>query len=140
MNGAVTGTINIPDLTTCGGTCQGVPDGADIVDGFLYWKPLRIRPAPSGNSGTFLGYSITGQQIGSDIPNYSDGANTGTLRVYRADINTYFQVQPGWNGERLASGTFSVSLPDVNTGGGQLTITEGASMVVIYRALFSKFR
>ena len=30
------GTITIPDSTTSPGT-QGVPDGADIIDGFLYW-------------------------------------------------------------------------------------------------------
>ena len=134
QNGMVTGTISISDLTTCG--CgQGVPDGADVVDAFLYWTTVENTPAPSGNSATFLGYSISGQQVGSDVPSYSDGTNSGTLRVYRADINTYFQVQPSWNGERLASGNFAVSLPDVNVGGGQVTVTEGANMVVIYRAL-----
>ena len=37
---------------------------------------------------------------------------SGTLRVYRADVNAYFQVQPSWNGVRLGSGAFTVSLPD----------------------------
>ena len=71
-SGMATGTINIPDSTS--GGIQGVPDGADIVDGFLYWETLENTATPSGNTGTFLGYPITGQQIGSDLP-YTDGAN-----------------------------------------------------------------
>ena len=134
VGGMASGTITIPDLTSCN-CSQGVPDGADIVDGFLYWTTVENTATPSGNTGTFLGYSITGQQVGTDVPNYNDGTNQGTLRVYRADINTYFQVQPNWNGERLGSGSFAVSLPDINVSGGKLTIPEGASLVVIYRAL-----
>ena len=34
------GTITIPDSTTSPGT-PGVPDGADIIDGFLYWTSNR---------------------------------------------------------------------------------------------------
>ncbi len=131
VNGVATGTITIPDLTTCG-CSQGVPDGADVIDGFLYWTTLENTATPSGNTGTFLGYAITGQQIGSDIP-YTDGAFSGTLRVYRADINAYLQAPPSFNGERLASGPFTVTLPD--SGGSGLPLTEGASMVIIYRAL-----
>ena len=89
IGGMATGTINIPDSTTNPGVSQGVPDGADIIDGFLYWETLENTPSPSGNTGTFNGYPITGQQIGSDLP-FTDGALTGTLRVYRADVNTYF--------------------------------------------------
>ncbi len=91
QSGMATGTINIPDSTTNPGVSQGVPDGADIIDGFLYWETLENTPSPSGNTGTFLGFPITGQQIGSDMP-YTDGALSGTLRVYRADVNTYFPV------------------------------------------------
>ena len=88
--------------------------------------------SPSGTSGTFLGYPISGQQIGSDLP-YNDGAHSGTLRVYRADVNTYF---PGTNGVRSGSGQFAVSLPD---GGSTFPFNEGASLVVIYRVLSSNF-
>ena len=133
LHGAASGTITIPDSTTSPGT-QGVPDGADIIDGFLYWTTIETSATPTGNTGTFLGYSITGQQIGSDVPNYSDGTYTGTLRVYRADVNNYFQVPAGWNGARQGSGPFTVTLP--NTGG---TITEGASLVVIWRVLSPNF-
>jgi hypothetical protein len=131
-----TGTITIPDPSPCAPpNCgPGVPDGADIIDGFLYWTTVETSASPSGSAGTFLGYSIIGQQIGSDVPNYSDGTNTGTLRVYRADVNTYFQVPSNWNGARLGSGTFTVTLPN---GGG--AITEGASLVVIYRVLSPLF-
>ena len=64
-SGMATGTINIPDSTTNPGVSQGVPDGADIIDGYLYWETLENTPSPSGNTGTFLGYPITGQQIGN---------------------------------------------------------------------------
>jgi MBG domain (YGX type)/PASTA domain/Galactose oxidase, central domain len=136
VNGLATGTITIPDSTTNPGISQGVPDGADIVDGFLYWETLENTATPSANTGTFLGYPITGQQIGSDIP-YTDGTLSGTLRVYRADVNTYFPASTNGNGVRYASGAFKVSLPD--SGGNRFPLTEGASLVVIYRVLSPNF-
>jgi hypothetical protein len=128
-----TGTINIPDSTS-GGT-QGVPDGADLVDGFLYWETLENTATPSGNTGTFLGYPITGQQIGSDLPYTDGGAHlSGTLRVYRADVNAYFQLPASFNGARLGSGPFTITLPDSGPSG-HLPLNEGASLVIVYRAL-----
>jgi sugar lactone lactonase YvrE/uncharacterized protein (DUF2345 family) len=137
--GVATGTITIPDLTTC--NCgQGVPDGADIVDGFLYWTTVENTPAPSGNTGTFLGYAITGQQVGSDVPSYTDPVTqmSGTLRVYRADVNSYFQGAANGSGVRTGSGSFTVSLPG-SGGTSPLPITTGASLVVIYRVLSPNF-
>jgi sugar lactone lactonase YvrE len=131
-SGMATNTITIPSYNPS--TSQGVPDGADIVESFLYWETLENTPSASGGSGTFRGYSITGQQIGNDIANYTDGNFTGTLRVYRADVNTYFPV--GANGVRSASGAHTVSLPDRGTA---LPLTEGASLVVIYRVLSQNF-
>ena len=133
QNGIAAGTITIADSTTNTTAGQGVPDGADIIDAFLYWETLENTPSPSGGSGTFNSYPITGQQIGSDLP-YTDGTFTGTLRVYRADVNTYFP--DGANGVRFASGSFTVSLPD---GGSALPVNEGASLVVIYRVLSPNF-
>ncbi len=140
VGGTATQAINIPDLTTTPGS-QGVPEGADIIDGFVYWTTLENTATPSANTGTFLGYPITGQQIGSDVPNYNDGSHTGTLRVYRADVNAYFQVNANWNGARQGSGAFTVTFPD-SGGGGDPTgfpTTEGASLVVIYRVLSPNF-
>jgi sugar lactone lactonase YvrE len=134
--GMATGTINIHDSTTDPGVSQGVPDGADIIDGYLYWETLENTPSPSANTGTFLGFPITGQQIGSDLP-FTDGALTGTLRVYRADVNTYFPVYANGSGVRYGSGAFTVSLPD--SGGSGFPVTEGASLVVIYRVLSPNF-
>ena len=127
VSGIATGTITIPSGTGS----QMVPTGADIIDAFLYWETVENTPSPSSTNGTFLGYPITGQQIGSDQP-YTDGSLSGTLRVYRADVNAYL---PGnsTSGIRYGSGSFTVSLPDA--GGSALPLTEGASMVVIYRAL-----
>ncbi len=130
MGGMATGNIFIPNTGS-----QSVPDGADIIDAFLYWETLENTAAPSATSGMFDKFSITGQQIGNDLPNYTDGSLTGTLRAYRADVNAYFA--PGANGVRYASGTHAVSLPD--SGGTGFPLTEGASLVVIYRVLSPNF-
>ena len=135
VSGMATGTITIADSTTSPGS-PGVPDGADIIDGFLYWMTLEDTVTASGNTGTFLGYPITGQQIGSDIP-YTDGTLAGTLRVYRADVNAYFPGATNGSGVRTGSGAFTVSLPD--SGGSTLPVTEGASLVVIYRVMSQNF-
>jgi hypothetical protein len=133
--GMATGTISIPSSTSNPGAIQGVPDGADIIDAYLYWETLESTPSPSSTNGTFLGYAITGQQIGTDAP-YADGSFSGTLRVYRADVNTYLPVATNGSGVRFASGTYTISLPD---GGTALPLTEGASLVVIYRVLSPNF-
>jgi sugar lactone lactonase YvrE len=89
VRGMATGTITIPSSTATPSASQGVPDGADIIDAFLYWQTLESTPTPSANTGTFLGYSITGQQIGSDLPCTDPVCSSGgTLRAYRADVNT----------------------------------------------------
>ena len=132
VNGKVTGTINIP--ASSGPGSPGVPTGADLIDGFLYWTTLESSASPSGSGATFLGYAISGQQIGSDLP-YTDGQLSGTLRVYRANVNPYFQN--GGNGIRTGSGNFSVSLPGSGTSG--VLLSEGASLVIIYRVLSPNF-
>jgi hypothetical protein len=130
--GMATGAITIAS-SPAGGNA-GVPDGADILAAYVYWETLEDTPSASGGSGTFRGYSITGQQIGTDQPN-PDGSSNGTLRVYRADVNAYLPV--GANGIRYASGSHSVSLPD--SGGNGFPLAEGASLVVIYRVLSPNF-
>jgi hypothetical protein len=133
VGGTATGTISIP--TYAQSPTQGVPAGADIVDAFLYWETLENTPSASSTNGLFNGYSIAGQQIGDDIPNYVDGAFTGTIRAYKADVNLYLPV--GANGVRSASGAFTVALPD--SGGTGFPLTEGASLVIIYRVLSPNF-
>ena len=134
VNNMVTGTINIP--TSTGPLTNGVPTGADLIDGFLYWTTLENSASPSGSNAIFLGYPISGQQIGSDLP-YTDtvASVSGTLRVYRADVNTWFQN--GTNGTRTGSGNFTVSLPAGGAKG--VLLSEGASLVVIYRVLSPNF-
>ncbi len=68
QGGMATGTITIPSSTANPGVSQGVPDGADIMEAFLYWETLENTPTASATNGTFLGYPITGQQIGNDLP------------------------------------------------------------------------
>ncbi|SPE28736.1 exported hypothetical protein [Candidatus Sulfotelmatomonas gaucii] len=127
--GIATGAITISNTGP-----NSVPDGADILAAYLYWETVENTSSPSTTSATFMGYTITGQQIGSDQL-YTDDGLSGTLRVYRADVNTYIPV--GANGIRYASGTFNVSLPD--GGGTALPLSEGASLVVIYRVLSPNF-
>jgi hypothetical protein len=137
LHGTGTGTIMIPDSTTNPDT-QGVPDGADIRVAYLYWTTVESTSTPSGMNGTFLGYPITGLQVGADQPNYNDGTYTGILRVYRADVNTYLPIMAGsMNGVRVGSGSFPVTLPNGGTSG--LPVTEGASLVEIYRVLSKNF-
>ena len=131
--GSATGTITIPAYSQS--PTQGVPSGADIVDAFLYWETLESTPNASSTNGTFNGYPIVGQQIGNDLLNYTDGQFTGTIRAYRANVNVY--LPDGANGIRFAAGNYTVSLPD--SGGSALPLTEGASLVLIYRVLSPNF-
>jgi len=130
QGGMATGTINLSNSPSS----LGVPDGADILAAYLYWETLENTPTASSTIGTFRGYSIAGSQIGNDLP-YTDGSFSGTLRVYRADVNVY--LPNGANGIRYASGAHTVSLPD--GGGASLPLTEGASLVIIYRVLSPNF-
>ena len=133
VRGTATGTISIP--TYAQSTTQGVPTGADIIDAFLYWQTVESTPGASSANATFNGYPVAGQQIGNDIPNYTDGKFTGTIRSYRADVNIY--LPSGTNGVRTVSGGYTVGLPD--SGGSGLPLTEGASLVIIYRVLSPNF-
>ena len=127
-----TGTITIQSYAQS--ASNGVPDGADVVDAYLYWETVESTPFASSTSGTFNGYPIVGQQIGNDLANYTDGLLTGTVRAYRAPVNAYLPV--GANGIRIVSGSYSVSLP---SGGAALPLTEGASLVMVYRVLSPNF-
>ncbi len=133
VGGMASGTIAIPSYAQ--NATGGVPDGADIIDAYLYWETLESTPVASSNSGTFNGYPIVGQQIGNDQPSYVDGKFTGTVRSYRADVNVY--LPNAANGIRYATGNYTVSLPD--SGGSALPLTEGASLVMIYRVLSPNF-
>jgi sugar lactone lactonase YvrE len=128
-NGTAAGTITIP--TYAQSATGGVPDGADIIDAFLYWETLENTATASSTHGTFNGYQLVGQQIGNDIPNYKDGVFTGTIRSYRASVNVYLPAAA--NGIRYAAGSYAISLPD--GGGSAYPLTEGASLVMIYRVL-----
>ena len=132
VSGTATGSITIPSYTQS--PANGVPDGADIIDAFLYWETLENTPFASSTNGTFNGYPIVGQQIGNDLPNYVDGQFTGTIRAYRASVNVYLPVSA--NGIRIVSGTYTVGLPD---GATALPLTEGASLVMVYRVLSPNF-
>jgi hypothetical protein len=142
------------------GTIQmsGVPPGADIVAAYLYWETI----APVGSdptvlqAGTFQGSKILGKPIqptGAGAPPacYGSGGGNGqggvnhaqSLFVYRADVLRYLPFQTDANGapigQRQVNRSFTIQLPDAGGGnqspstGNQAYLTEGASLVVVYR-------
>ena len=142
------------------GTIQmsGVPPGADIVAAYLYWETI----APVGSdptlleAGTFQGFKILGKPIQPTGANaqpacYGSGGGNGqggvnhaqSLFVYRADVLRYIPFQTDANGapigQRQANGSFTIQLPDAGGGnqspstGNQAYLTEGASLVVVFR-------
>jgi len=137
VNGWATGKITI----------SGVPQDGVVVGAFLYWEAIEATDVASTQAGFFQGYSITGAQVtppGQETPPcWSSGGGTGQsqgakhLRVYRADVAPYLVN----NGQYSANGTYVVQLQDSgSTGGGGTPLTEGASLVIVYRTLYGQYR
>jgi len=137
VNGFATGTINIPD--TAQPNPSNVPAGADIVAAFLYWETVeKTQSAFAGQQGSFNGYPITGSILGN--PNaptsWSSGGCSGssngatTMRVYRADVRPFLNLDS--NGNPQGNGSYQVSLADSGSNGGGVPLTLGASLVIIY--------
>lgn len=140
VNGYATGTINIPDPVQPNATA--VPEGADIVEAFLYWQTVESSQSSfAGQQGFFNGYPITGVVLGN--PNapvsWSSGGCSGssngakTMRTYRAGVRPYLKVDS--KGVVLANGSYVVSLVDSGSSGGGAPLTLGATLVIIYRVL-----
>ena len=133
VNGFANGTINL----------SGVPTGADIVAAFLYWQTVETSPAtaPSAINGFFDNNAIVGKLLGDPMNPacWSSGGTTGPKsasgRVYRADVLRYLPIDHT-NSIRLANGSHTVKLADSGgNGNGNVPLTNGASLVVIYRIL-----
>jgi len=149
---------------------NGVPQGADIVAAYLYWETISgtgVDPSILA-IGAFRGNRIIGKQLAS--PSVlacfgSGGGNGGTngatpLLVFRADVLKYLPFPTVANGQpagqRLVndadllnngSAPTTVSLPDSGGGGrtspstsNQAFLTEGASLVVVYRVATDPLR
>jgi len=133
---------------------SGVPANADILAAFLYWEEIAgTSTDPLALAvGTFRGFRITGTQIAAagTLACWSSGGGNGTtggaqnLLVFRADVLRFLPIPTDGTGrptgQRLVNGTHSVSLPDSGAGGSQSPssgnqafLTEGASLVVVYR-------
>ena len=133
-----TGTISIPDMAQP--NASSVPAGADIVAAFLYWETIeKTKSTLAGQQGFFNGYAITGTILGN--PNaptsWSSGGCAGssngttTIRVYRADVRPFLNLDT--NGNPQGNGSYQVSLADSGSNGGGAPLTMGASLVIIYR-------
>jgi hypothetical protein len=138
VNGLATGQITIPDPAQP--NASSVPPGADIVAAFLYWETVEGNQTTfAGMNGFFNGYPIAGVLRGN--PNAPTSWSTGgcsgsaqgskTMRVYRADVRPYLNVDA--NGSPIANTTYTVKLADSGSNGGGVPLTLGASLVVIYR-------
>jgi len=133
--GFATGTITI----------SGVPAGADVVAAFLYWQTIeKAQSAFEGQNGFFNGRAIMGRSLGN--PNaptsWSSGGCSGnskgttTLRTYRADVRPFLNLV---NGSTQGNGSYAVRLADSGSNGGGTPLTEGATLVIIYRVLSPSF-
>ncbi len=124
QGGWATGTINM----------TGVPSGAQPIAAFLYWSTAETTSTPGASIGYFNTQKIQGAALGNAAsPNpgcaASGGATSGYGFVYRADVLRYLPVDA--NNVPQANGSQTVKLPDAGTGSG--TLTNGASLVVIYK-------
>jgi hypothetical protein len=131
----------LPDSGFLGNHAPRIPDNVEVVAAYLYWETIEKTDIPSSTNGIFDGQSIVAKTLGAGhaAPCWSGGGTTGssqgapTLRVYRADVLRYLPVL---NGLRVVNGAHTVSLPDSGSNGGGVPLTEGASLVVVYRYLF----
>ena len=91
IGGMATGTINIPDSTTNPGSARVFPTEPTLSMVSCTGKRWRIRRRPRATPEPSLAFPSPASRSEATCP-YTDGALTGTLRVYRADVNTYFPV------------------------------------------------
>ena len=127
VGGVATGQINF----------AGVPAGADIVAAFLYWETEESAPSPASANGFFDGNAIVGKVLGSATnPACIAGMVPGaSARVYRADVLRYLPID-STTSVHLANGPHTVKLPDTGPAlSGNVALTDGATLVVIYRIL-----
>jgi hypothetical protein len=141
-SGYATGSISI----------SGIPANAVVVSAFLYWEAIEATTAPSTANGFFQGYPIQGTSIGNETPPcWSSGGGTGSangskhLRIYRADVGPYLVVNGQYQtnagpGTVPAVPAYQVRLRDSGSGGAGTPLTEGASLVIVYRTLTAPFR
>ena len=153
INGTATGMFTmtvVPCITAAGtviaadplkypnsvGFCPPGSVPADVVAAFLYWEAEETTSAPSGMNGTFDGQAIVGKLLGnpSNRSCFSSGGTGGngnaSGRVYRADVRNKLLV----NNKPVANGTHTITLPESGgTGNGQVTFTNGATFVAVYR-------
>jgi len=119
-----------------------IPDNVEVVAAYLYWETIEKTNNPSSMNGKFDGEAIVAKTLGAGhaAPCWSGGGTTGssqgapTLRVYRADVLRYLPVAGGLRVVNDVQHT--VSLADSGSNGGGVPLTEGASLVVVYRYLF----
>jgi hypothetical protein len=129
---------------------NGIPSNAVVVGAFLYWEAIEATATPSTMDGYFQGYPIVGVQpapLSNTPPCWSSGGGTGSsngskhLRVYRADVAPYLVVNGQYQTNTPAGSLgYQVRLRDSGSNGAGAPLTEGASLVIIYRTLTDTLR
>ncbi len=116
----------------------GIPADAVPVAAFLYWETIESTATPSSSDAFFQGYPILGTPVGTgSSPCWSSGGGTGAsngskvLRVYRADVSPNLVI----NGTFHTNGAYEVRVHDSGSNGAGTPLSEGASLVIVYRTL-----
>src|SRR5262245_48707068 len=151
-SGFATGTIHM----------AGVPANADLLAAHLYWQTMESTPDPNPAAaiGKFRTFDIFGKQVApAGAPScWGSGGGHGTtsggsfLRTYRADVLRFLPFKKDSSGKPigqrlvndsdLSQNNFALSTVSLlDSGGGsqspvtgnQVTHTNGATLVVIYR-------
>ena len=145
-----------------------VPENADILAAFLYWATLQSSDVAQDFAarGFFNGLEIVGKSLpavgNSDVAGcWGSGGGSGTtspaspLKVYRANVlaGLPYPSNPPNDpdgipvGKRQANGSHTVMLRDSGGGGTQVPqsgnqtfLTEGATLVVVWRRPDSPLR
>jgi Putative Ig domain len=143
--GFASGTISIgngKDTNPGVAGTNSVPQGAQIVAALLYWQTAEIVGGATGQKGFFRGYQIAGTILSNPKGTvYWTGTGCASasptskqLVTYRADVRGLLPQDA--NGNVTANGDYQVTLASQSNG---TPITFGATLVLVYRVLFSTF-
>jgi hypothetical protein len=131
----------VAGVATANITISGIPSNADVIAAFLYWQTLDNTQTVNsqtvcGNpnpTASFNKLAITPVQV-AFAPSVLQSQNC--VATFRADVFGLLNVQ---NAKQIPNGTYEIKVPD---SGNSATApsTEGASLIVIYRAPGASFK
>ncbi len=131
----------VAGVATANITISGIPANADIIAAFLYWQTLDNTQTVNsqtvcGNpnpAASFNGFAVAPVQLGF-APSPRQTQNC--IATYRADVFGLLNVL---NAKQIPNGTYQIKVPDSGNAA-TAPSTEGASLIVIYRAPGASFK